>query len=155
MRKKANWGINDVFAIPLKDGQFAVGQVLDLQMANIVRIAIYDEKLLTLNSIPIENLCQLKDLISLVACSREQLDYHVWKILGATEQLIPVSKFPNEQYRIKGWIGSKHYDAAIIGDFVNAFYSLTPWDDWANPFYLDNLLVDKAKKPKNLLLIKR
>lgn len=157
MAKKKNikWENNDVFAIPLENGAFTICQVLDLQMVNIVRIAVYDEKILNVNAVKLDNFCNSEDLISLIACSREQLDYGVWKILGNKEQSIPISKFPNEQYRTNGWVGAKHYDAAIIEDFVNAFYALIPWDDWGNPLYLDSLLVDKGKKPQNLLFIKK
>ncbi len=45
-RKKINWIPNDVFAIPLKDGQYAIGHILDQRMVNTVRIALYSENML-------------------------------------------------------------------------------------------------------------
>jgi len=34
---------------------------------------------------------------------------------------------------------------------MNAFCGLTFWDDWADPNYLDRLLISPTVKPKNLL----
>jgi len=151
MTKKTKWLRSDVFVIPLLNKTFSVGQVLDLQMENVVRIALYDEIINSIISVEIDELCKSKNLISLIASSREQLDYKVWKILGNKQQNIPVSNFPNEKYREKGWVGAISYDAALVEDFVNSFYSLLPWDDWFKPDYLDTFLIDPSKKPKNLI----
>ena len=151
MAKKIKWEHGDVFAIPLLNNKFSIGQILDLQMQNVVRISLFDEQISKLAKTNIEELCNLNLLISLVACSRERLDYGVWTILGNKKQIIPVSKFPNELYRLNGWVGAKHSDAAIIEDFVNSYYGFLPWDDWGNPNYLDKFLIDPSKKPTTLI----
>ena len=99
--------------------------------------------------------CNLKNLISLVATTREQLDFEVWKILGNKKIEIPKDDYPNEKFRNNGWIGSKIYDAAVVEEFLDAFYALVPWDNWADPTYLDKLLVDKTKRPNKLINIKK
>lgn len=154
MAKKIRWKEGDVFTIPLLNKNFSVGHVLDLQMPNIVRIALYDE-IIDIKKYDITKLCNYDKLISLIATSREQLDFGVWKIIGFREQQIPVSKFPNERFRNNGWIGAIHYDAAVAEDFINSFYALLPWDDWGNPDFLDKLLYDSNKKPTNLIYLKK
>lgn len=151
MSKKIKWVNGDVFVIQLKDSTYSIGQVLDLQMTNIVRCAFFNVRFNFIEDISIIDNCITKNLISLVACSREQLDYGVWKIIGNTSISIKIERFPNENFRSKGWIGAKSYDAAIIEEFLHAYHSLSPWDDWFNPDYLDQLLVNISIKPNNLI----
>jgi hypothetical protein len=152
-KKKQAFNNGDIFLVPLKNGEQVIGQVLDMQMINVVRCAFFAEKY-TSDDIISLNVGSNKNLISLVAITKEQLEFGVWKVIGNKNVGIPLDQYPNEQFRSNGWIGAKIYDAAILEDFLNAFYRLMPWDDWADPYYLDKLLVDKSKKPDNLLLVK-
>lgn len=153
-KRKIKWTDGDAFAVPLCDGRFAIGQVLDLMMVNQVRVALYDEVFPSLEAIDLATCCQPEQLISLVASTKEQLDYGVWKILGNKPVTVPIGQRPNEQFRHKGWVGAKHYDAALLEDFFEAFYALRPWDKWFDPNYLDAFLVSTSKKPKKLILVK-
>jgi hypothetical protein len=150
-KKKKEWNSGDVFLVPLKNGKYAIGQILDLQMPNIVRVALFDEIVTSLDVFKLSECCSVSNLISLVASSREQLDYDVWKLMGTKQIDISKKSFPNEEFRKKKWVGATHYDAAILEDFLNSFYALLPWDDWFNPNYLDNFLIDVSKKPTNLI----
>jgi hypothetical protein len=152
-KKKISWQSGDVFSVKLKDGTYAIGQILDLQMNNVVRCAFFDER--NKNQQKANMSCNINNLISLVATTREQLDFGIWKISGNKKIEIPVSNYPNEKFRNNGWIGAKVYDAAVIEEFLDAFYTLVPWDDWADPNYLDKLLLDKTKKPNKLIHIKK
>ena len=153
-RKKIIWNCGDVFAVPLKNGKYAIGQTLIQNMKNTVGIALYDETVDSTDNIDLESVCKIENLISLVDVTIEQLTYGVWKILGSKKINIPESDFPNAKFRKTKWVGSKMYDAALSEYFLNAYYALQPWDDWFNPNFLDELLVDKSKKPANLILIK-
>ena len=149
-RKRVRWSEGDIFVIELNDGTYINGQILDLQMKNVVRCALFNER--ENNIRPIELCCQQNNLISLIATTREQLDYGIWEIIGNKEIEINRVEYPNEQFRGNGWIGAKIYDASIIEEFVEAFYALTPWDNWADPNYLDKLLYDINLKPANIIL---
>lgn len=153
-RKKISWKPGDIFQVPLLDGTWGTGQILDLQMPTVVRIALFDENVKSLSDFDVSEACASSNLISLIACSREQLDFDVWKIVANKSIQLAIRDFPNEQFRRKNWVGTKHYDAALIEDFLNAFYSFIAWDDWFNPYYLDAFLIDLSKKPKNLKLFK-
>ena len=48
-------------------------------------------------------------------------------------------------------IGINTEGSAIIDDFIKAYFSLAPWDDWHDPEYLDKLLISPDKKPENLI----
>lgn len=148
-KKKVNWQGGDVFSVRLKDGTYSIGQVLDLQMKNVVRCAFFDER--NKNQQIANASCDIKNLIALVATTKEQLDFGIWKILENRAIEIHIDDYPNEQFRNNGWIGAKVYDAAVVEAFLDAFYSLAPWDDWADPTYLDKLLVDESKKPNGLI----
>jgi hypothetical protein len=153
-RKKIDFKSGDVFAVPLNNNKFSIGQVLDQRMVNTVRIALHDEIIESLEGNDFNNFCNISNLISLIEVTKEQLTYGVWKILGNKLIDIPISKYPNEKYRSNKWIDSTIHDAALAEDFLNAFYSLRPWDNWYDPNYLDEYLVDITKKPKNLILVK-
>lgn len=154
--KKVKWEEGVVFAIPIEGCErIAIGQVLDNYHTNVIRIAIFDEQIDTASGIELESLCNKVNLISAVECTREQLDYGIWKILGnKTTRPIPFSKYPNEQFRTNQWIGAKTYDAALVEDFVKSFYGHEYWD-YYDSNYFDNFLIDKSKKPKNLKFKKR
>ena len=150
---KIDWKFGDVFLVPLKKNLLGVGQVLDLQMPNIVRCALYNETVNDKEEFNLEASCSSANLISLVASSREQLDFGTWKIIGNKDIKIRKKDFPNEKFR-GSWIGAKHYDATLLEDFLKAYHKIIPWDDWFNPNYLDEFLIDLSKKPKELILIK-
>ena len=153
-KRKIKWSSGDVFAVPLSDGTLAVGQVLDLMMVNQVRLALYDERVPTVNAVDVVQLCNPRNLISLVASSREELDYGGWKILGSRPVTVPIDQRPNEQFRDQGWVGAVHYSSGVVEKFFEAFYSLRPWDSWFDPHFLDKLLVDVSKRPKGVILTK-
>jgi len=110
-RKKVGWQPNDVFAIPLLNNSYAVGHILDQRLINAVRIALYNEVINDLGDIDLTTLIDSKNLISLIEVTREQLDYDVWKIVGNKKTIIPIDRYPNEQFRANKWINSIVHDA--------------------------------------------
>jgi hypothetical protein len=153
-RKKQTWHAGDVFFVPLKDGTWGVGQVIDLMMPNVIRCLFFD---LRFQEVP--DSIDRGDLTghetSCVAVTREQIDYGVWKVGQNLSIKIPNSWLPNEQFRQKAWVGAVMYDAALAEDFLNSFFGLLPWDDWHDPNFLDEFLLSPEKKPKKLLLKNR
>lgn len=83
--------------------------------------------------------------------TRDLLDSGEWKILATHPVEVPRSKFPFETLRRKGFIGATVTGSGNINEFANAFCALVPWDDWADPSYLDRLLLSPELKPKNLI----
>ncbi len=83
--------------------------------------------------------------------TEESLDKGFWLIIqqGIVNKNILKQYFPNidliEQGNI---IGINTEGSAIIDDFIKAYFSLAPWDDWYDPEYLDKLLISPDKNLK-------
>jgi hypothetical protein len=152
MNKKINNG--DIFVIQILNGSYVIGQILDFQMKNIVRIALFNNLIIDLNQLNIDSYCKYDDTISLLTSTIDKFNNDSWKIIGNKSIEIPVNLYPNEAFRNKGWIGSKTYGSAIVEKFLNSYYSLLPWDDMADPYYLDKLLFNGSTKPNNLIYLK-
>ena len=128
---------------------WSTGQVLDQILPNVITCAFFDDRVEDPNQwnrrLPSER------LISVVSVTRERLDSGDWRVVGTGPIMVERRLWPNEQFRDKGWIGAKVYDASILEEFLDAFHGLAPWDDWKEPDYLDRLLLFPGKKPTNLV----
>ena len=49
------------------------------------------------------------------------------------------------------WQVGDYFGIPIEDDFIKAYFSLAPWDDWHDPEYLDKLLISPDKKPESLI----
>jgi hypothetical protein len=119
------------------------------------RTSLFNNKVININDVTFVDCCKSNDLISLITCTIDKLNNNSWAIIGNKITEIPFSLFPNEQFRNKGWVGAKTYGSAIVEIFLDAFYGLVPWDDFADPFYLDKLLFEPSKKPAGLIYLKK
>jgi hypothetical protein len=72
------------------------------------------------------------------------------QVYGAPARLLRVARVVQRP----GFVGASVHGSGILNEFVNAFYGLTPWDDWHDPYYLDHLLVSPEKKPVQRLVYK-
>ena len=150
-KKKQEWSIGDLFIVPQKDDLSTIGQILDLMIPTVVTCAFYDIRV-TNDNIPDEIHLGFDNLISCVSVTREQLDYFAWTVIKRNHPINIERKYwANEQYRQSRWVGAEIYDAALVEDFLNAFYGLAPWDDWYDPNFLDEFLISMEKKPHNLI----
>ena len=154
-RKKIKWGIHQLFLVPQRDGKYSTGVILDSRYPNVAACAFFDERVTSPEGILISDYANEKNLISLVEVTVEQLSYGAWPVIGESSFRVARSRIPNEEYRSKNWIGAITYDAALVEDFLNAFYKLSPWDDWYDPNFLDEFLISPDKKPKDLIYIKK
>jgi hypothetical protein len=60
---------------------------------------------------------------------------------------VPKENLPYESLRNKGFVGAKVVGSKNVNELLNAYYGLSPWDDWKDPTYLDKLLISPEKKP--------
>ncbi|MBY6286469.1 hypothetical protein K6121_08890 [Neisseria subflava] len=155
-RKKQKWQVGDYFGIPVEDDfLLAVGQILGKYdwigvACLITKMKISSKNLPLYEDIKIDK----NDIIAAIFITEESLDKGFWPIIqqGIVNKNILKQYFPNidliEQGNI---IGINTEDSAIIDDFIKAYFSLAPWDDWHDPEYLDKLLISPDKKPENLI----
>jgi hypothetical protein len=150
-RKKQSWLIGDQFLVPLPDGSASRGQVVgqEPRVLNSVTCAFYSAKL---SPNAKQAITSLDSLIACLFTTRDLLDNGTWRVLGHAPVTIPPHLFPFEETRHHGWVGAKVYGSQIVAEFLAAFHCLAPWDDWADPTYLDRLLITPDKKPTKLVL---
>lgn len=144
-----NWKEGDCFVLPLNDGSGLLGQVLAAEpfVLNSVSCAFFDQRLRA----PECPLPELSRLFSTVLTTRDLLDSGQWKAVASYFVQVPREQFPFESLRQNGFVGAKVVGSRNVGEFANAFCGLTIWDDWADPNYLDRLLISPDVKPQNLL----
>lgn len=154
-RKKQKWQVGDYFGIPIEDDFLAVGQILGKYdwigvACLITKMKISSKNLPLYEDIKIDK----NDIIAAIFITEESLDKGFWPIIqqGIVNKSILKQYFPNidliEQGNI---IGINTEGSAIIDDFIKAYFSLAPWDDWHDPEYLDKFLISPDKKPENLI----
>ena len=148
-RTKIKWEFGNVFLVKLKDGTNGTIQVIDFMMPNVVYVAITNNKLSELNTIPE---LSSENIISLLAITKEGLDFGEFVMINKQNKIANKSEFKNEKFYETGYIGAKIYDFGLVEDFLNAYHKLEYWDDWFNPNYLDEFLINLSLKPKNLKL---
>lgn len=149
LRPRQDWKEGDCFAIPLNDGSGLLGQVLAAEpfVLNSVSCALFHQHLHR-GECPVP---ELGRLFSTVLTTRDLLDSGHWKVVGSHPVQVPRGKFPFESLRRNRFVGAKVVGSRNVGEFANAFCGLAAWDDWADPNYLDSLLISPDVKPASLL----
>lgn len=150
---KQPWQPGDCFLIPLKDGTFLVAQILNAEpsVLNSVSCALFDQRSDGLSVTKPDT----AKVFSTVMTTRDLLDSGDWKIAATHPVEVPRSKWPFETLRGRGFVGAKVVGSRNIAEFANAFCALAPWDDWADPAYLDRLLLSPELKPEHLIFSKK
>jgi len=152
-RRRQPWSVGDVFAMPIMDGRFALGQVVgrEPRALNSVTVALFDRVVSDAGEAETVTLTAA-EAFSVLLTSPDLLDSGTWSV--ATNHPIAVLRgmLPYEELRDTGFVGAKIYGSAIVAEFVNAYFGLIPWDDWKDPNYLDGLLLSSEKKPAKVRL---
>ena len=146
------WRIGDIFLVENLDGTRSVGQVVsqEKKVLNCVSCAFFDRRM---DSDDIQDNLQplvLELIFAVLFVTRDLLDNGTWRVVGHMPIMLPSDLLPYESLRSSGYVGAKIVGSANVNEFLNAFYGLSPWDDWKDPAYLDKLLISPDKKPSNL-----
>jgi hypothetical protein len=137
--------LGDVFAIPLPDGDQAIGQVVALvPELGAIGCALFSLKTPSQGPIP-----SLGSPVSVLLVTPDLLQRRYWPVLDKRAVNVSAAHFYWEDYRELLWVGAKIYGSAIVREFMEAFHGLAPWDTMAGPAYFSNLLVKGAAKPKS------
>ncbi len=146
--------VGDTFIVPLAASSVAPGHIVarEAEALNSVTCAFYDQRLRNPTTRDVSSCLTADRLIACLFTTRDLLDRGSWRILGHESPNIPKNLLPNEHTRRKGWVGAKIIGSGNVEEFLNAFHCLVPWDHWADPLYLDRLLIHPSKKPPNVIL---
>jgi hypothetical protein len=155
-RRRQQWRIGDVFAVENADGQRTIGQIVgqESEVLNSVSCAFFDLRLGKEGNLDTIGDSELDDPFAVLFVTRDLLDNGVWPVIGRRPVRLGRDQLPYEQLRDSGFVGAKVIGTKIVGEFLNAYRGLTPWDDWKDPAYLDGLLVSPEKKPPGIVLKK-
>ncbi len=156
-RKKQKWVLGDVFKIRLENSNFSIGQIIAYEkeigsvFCALYKLSFNDDKMLLSNE-----LMTSENLVSAIFTTSDLLENGKWEII--TNMSIENKALLEgivTAHRRKQFIGTDIQGSGLVEDFLNAYFGLTPWDDWANPTYLDEFLINMDKKPSNLIYVKR
>lgn len=153
-RKKQKWDVGDIFSIPLKNGEFSIGQIIGYEKdaLNSVICAFYDIKEPSIEKV-LQALNDTK-LISIQFVTRDLLDIGEWSIIGHSNPIDFEKYIDLNAQRKKGFVGISIEGSGIMIHFLNAFFKLAPWDMMLDTEYFDKLLISKNKRPENVILSK-
>lgn len=152
MAKRQKWQAGDKFLVPLKDGTFAQGQVVTAAMEAmnsalcVFSLARYNEKPLFLHA------PKLEDSIAVLFVTRAWLDSGRRQVVGNEPNVWCADYINFDKLEEKGFVGAKIIGSAIVGNLLNAFHCLEPWNDFHDPRFLDGLLLSPNLKPASVLL---
>ena len=52
-----------------------------------------------------------------------------------------------------GYVGAKHYDAALLSEFLSACHGALPWNVMYDPAYFERLLTVGAARPEKAVML--
>ena len=147
--------VGDVFLIPLRDGTFSMGQVVGFEplVLNSVSCAFFAIRSHSDENVDAVELSSDR-LYSIQFVTRDLLLKGKWRIIRNENPSVKTSELPYESLRNIGFVGAKVIGSGIMEQFANAYFALSPWDDWHDPQYLDKLLRSAHLRPNSLIYIK-
>jgi len=133
----------DIFEISLENGEKAFGQVLSIEpkALNSLGLALWEPSTLCYT----ETLA--KSPVAVLLVTPDLLKRGSWPIIGNTSPVVISYQRPYEQLRSTGWVGARIIGSGTVVEFMKACAGLRPWNKWADPRYLDELLFPGVTRP--------
>jgi len=155
MTKKSRhiWEPGDFFAIPLSDGSTAIGQVLgyEPEALNSAVCAFFARRCVDQPSK--RGAPPTKDeLVAVLFVTRDLLDSGTWQVIGRGAPLPTAPHIDLDVLRARRFVGVKVVGSGVANRLMDAYFGLYPWNGFAQPDYLDKLLISADRKPRNVLL---
>jgi hypothetical protein len=139
--------VGDVFLVELRNGSFAIGQVLETRpiLMNSFTCAFFDKRVSSKEEI---ELPLSKDLIlSCQFVTRDAFNRGKWKRVTNAASVIADAYLPHREKEQTGWIGAKVIGSGIMTGFLNAYFGLGDWTEMQDPKYYDGLLFNGRRPP--------
>ncbi len=153
--RSVKWMEGSIFRVPQSDGVSSVGQVLRHvpEALNSVICSFHDRRIPSTISVAADQLAA-KELISIQFTTPDLLKSGIWELAGhGTPQ--GLDRMPGlRTLEDANFVGAKVVGSGIMMEFLDAFYGLRPWDDYADPKYFDKLLSPGLKRPAHVVLTK-
>jgi hypothetical protein len=146
--------VGNLFAVPLADGSFTLGQVVgrEADALNSITCAFYRSRTTADALRSVEAVPDQEDLIAVQFVTKELLTRRMWKVIGNYPVSIPRTLMPHEDKRHVRWVGARIHGAGIIRRFLNAYFGLEAWNQMKDPAYFDHLLLRPELRPSHPVL---
>jgi hypothetical protein len=139
--------VGDVFLVPLSDGRFAVGQVLETRpvLMNSITCAFFDTPVGGAEeaAFPLVRAA----VLSCQFVTRDAFVRGRWPRVRRAKPSIQELDLPYRHTEASGWIGAKVVGSGIIVSFLNAYFGLGNWTEMKDPRYYDGLLFTGRRPP--------
>lgn len=135
-RQKTNVG--DVFWVPLEDGSFSIGQIVEVkpEVLNSITCAFYDLR----SNVPNTDPVILNDLVSVQFVTPDLFKSGKWRKQCNMPVNLSPKLLPYRSTESDGWVGAKVIGSGIINMFLSAFYGLRDWREMYDPNFYQSLL---------------
>lgn len=153
-KKKSQWGRGTIFLIPLQHGECGVGQVITNEVMGSPTVAVFPVSVSCESYLSEVLPLQESDCIALLTVFGRPLDRGLWRSLGQRDVILLSSRDENWKTRGDQWVGATVFTSNMVEAFLNAYHGLEPWDDFADPEFLDKLLLPPHRRPPGVKLIK-
>lgn len=146
--KKSNFQIGDVYAIPLIDGSWTLGQIcflLEVEGYYSISMAFFNYKFISIESLneQIDTL-DLSCPFTAFTITGETIKKKIWILIA--HKMVHYVNFCVE-YKKKnswGWIDGIEREMNWI---LEMYFGIYPWDAFADKKYMDKLLLPMHEKP--------
>lgn len=150
MAKTQKWKKGDVFLVPLLDGSYCIGQVIYEAAFIKTPICAFFDLRRNEDEINVEELSSSR-LIAVQFVTRDSLGSGRWRIFENQPTPNVADHFNILALENSGFVGVEIRGSGAVTMFLNAFYALSPWNEYFDPNYFDTLLISQDMKPKELI----
>jgi hypothetical protein len=141
MKKKTKSKIGDLFHIPLVDGRFGVGQIVDQWMGTVICIAVFDEVHNDASQKLSAALHTLK-VISLPSVSKSEIDKGYWPVFDSAPVGINLELAPHRQFANVNYIGATWDSGGVVEKLLDAYFCGATWEPYPGRLgHLKSLLI--------------
>lgn len=134
----------DLFAVPLPDGRFGVGQVLSIEPDAMDSVGCVFFAATVSDQAGVQGAATP---VSVELVSPDLLRNGRWPTKANIPIALPRDAWPYERYRASGWVGARIRGSGIVESFLAAFHGLGAWDAFHDPHYLDAFLLPGVDRP--------
>jgi hypothetical protein len=152
---RKTWDVGNLFAVPLADGSFSLGQVVgrEAQVLNSITCAFYRTRVSASALANVRAVPAASELIAIQFTTKDSLTRRFWKVLGAYPVELPRHLFPHEDKRAHNWIGAEMFGSGNMVNFLNAYFGLKPWNVMFEEDYYDQLLAPGVSRPRTAIVL--
>lgn len=145
-----------LFTIPLNDGTFGLGQVIQPAPGalNSVFVCIFSYRLTEVTPATLPAVTR-SHLLASHFTTPDLFKNRKWRVLQTAPHLLTNNELQElNAVNSRGFVGVKVIGSGILTSLLRAWHGLEPWDRWHDPNYLDKLLHPGQKRPANAVLSK-